>query len=103
LGLIPAAGLRCRLPSSHHPQKPTLLLLDDVPGTVGGALAQLHALMPGIPVEAKLHEGGTVFWSFSTLLNDASASQAAAAAARQAPSKQPLQQQQQQQQQPPMR
>lgn len=60
-------------------QKPTLLLIDDLPGVVGAALNKLHALMPGIPVEAKLHEGGTVFWSFSSLLQDNSSSSRRAA------------------------
>lgn len=60
-------------------QKPTLLLLDDLPGVVGAALAKLHALMPGIPVESKLHEGGTVFWSFSSLIQDKAARRAGSA------------------------
>eukprot|EP00775_Hariotina_reticulata_P014596 gene14596-14727_t len=42
-------------------QKPTLLMLDDIPAVLGPALNKLHMLMPGIPVEKKLHEGGTVF------------------------------------------
>ena len=60
-------------------QKPTLLLIDDLPGVVGVALNKLHMLMPGIPVEAKLHEGGTVFWSFASLIQDASSNKAAQA------------------------
>jgi hypothetical protein len=60
-------------------QKPTLLLIDDLPGVVGLALNKLHMLMPGIPVEAKLHEGGTVFWSFASLIQDASSNKAAQA------------------------
>lgn len=51
-------------------QKPTLVLLDDIPGTLEPALKKLRALMPGIPVERKLHEGGTVWWSFTSLLNN---------------------------------
>lgn len=65
-------------------QKPTLLLLDDIPGTLGPALNKLHALMPGIPVDKKLHEGGTVFWSFVSLL-EASSRQAASASAEATP------------------
>lgn len=61
-------------------QKPTLLLVDDLPGVVGAALNKLHALMPGIPVQSKLHEGGTVFWSFSSLIQDTASSRAAQAA-----------------------
>lgn len=61
-------------------QKPTLLLVDDLPGVVGAALNKLHALMPGIPVESKLHEGGTVFRSFSSLIQDTASSRAAQAA-----------------------
>lgn len=57
-----------------------MLLIDDLPGVVGAALNKLHALMPGIPVESKLHEGGTVFWSFSSLIQDTSSSKAAARA-----------------------
>lgn len=49
-------------------QKPSLLLHPDLPSALRPALAQLHALMPGIPIEAKLHEGGTVFWSLVSLL-----------------------------------
>jgi hypothetical protein len=60
-------------------QKPTLLLIDDLPGVVGLALKKLHALMPGIPVESKLHEGGTVFWSFSSLIQDTCSNRAAQA------------------------
>eukprot|EP00878_Enallax_costatus_P012585 GHUV01013143.1.p1 GENE.GHUV01013143.1~~GHUV01013143.1.p1 ORF type:complete len:226 (+),score=72.97 GHUV01013143.1:300-977(+) len=60
-------------------QKPTLLLLPDIPAVLVPALNKLHALMPGIPVEKKLHEGGTVFWSFVSLL-EASSSNAAAEA-----------------------
>jgi hypothetical protein len=63
-------------------QKPTLLLIDDLPGVVGLALNKLHALMPGIPVESKLHEGGTVFWSFSSLIQDTSSNRAAQAHAQ---------------------
>jgi hypothetical protein len=58
-------------------QKLTLLLLPDIAAVVTPALNKLHALMPGIPVEKKLHEGGTVFWSFVSLL-EASSSKAAA-------------------------
>lgn len=47
---------------------PSLLLLDDLDATVGHAIRQLRALMPGIPVESKLHLGGTVYWSFFGLL-----------------------------------
>lgn len=47
---------------------PSLLLFDDLDATVGHAIRQLRALMPGIPVESKLHHGGTVFWSFFGLL-----------------------------------
>ncbi len=43
-------------------------LLQDLEGRIRGALRKLHALMPGIPVEARLHEGGTVWWSFVSLL-----------------------------------
>jgi hypothetical protein len=57
-----------------------LLLIRDLPAVVGTALAKLHALMPGIPVEGKLHEGGTVFWSFASLLPQDSSGFAAAAA-----------------------
>jgi hypothetical protein len=53
-------------------QKPTLLMLDDIPAVLGPALNKLHMLMPGIPVEKKLHEGGTVFWSFASLLDSSS-------------------------------
>jgi hypothetical protein len=60
-------------------QKPTLLLIDDLPDVVGAALNKLHALMPGIPVESKLHEGGTVFWSFSSLIQDTASSRPAQA------------------------
>lgn len=64
-------------------QKPTLLLLPDIPAVLTPALNKLHALMPGIPVEKKLHEGGTVFWSFVSLL-EASSSRAAAAGSSEA-------------------
>ncbi len=43
-------------------QKPRLLLISDMEGVLRPALAKLHALMPGIDVEARLHEGGSVFW-----------------------------------------
>jgi hypothetical protein len=42
--------------------------LQDLPSTLGAALSKLRALMPGIPVEARLHEGSTVWWSFVSLL-----------------------------------
>lgn len=48
--------------------KPSLLLIDDIPQVMGSALQKLKALMPGIPVEDKLHQGGTVWWSFVSLL-----------------------------------
>ena len=49
-------------------QKPNLLLMRDLRGSLEPALKKLRALMPGIPVERKLHEGGTVWWSFASLL-----------------------------------
>eukprot|EP00879_Flechtneria_rotunda_P006411 GHRR01006736.1.p1 GENE.GHRR01006736.1~~GHRR01006736.1.p1 ORF type:complete len:221 (+),score=62.08 GHRR01006736.1:151-813(+) len=64
-------------------QKPALLLIDDIPGALTPVLNKLHALMPGIPIEKKLHEGGTVFWSFSDLLNANSLGQTAAARQKQ--------------------
>lgn len=62
-GLLPGANL----PEMLRLQ-PSLLLLEDPDVTVGRALRQLHALMPGIPVESKLHEGGSVWWSFIGLI-----------------------------------
>jgi hypothetical protein len=50
-------------------QKPSLLLMADLKGSLVPALNKLRALMPGIPVERKLHEGGTVWWSFASLLD----------------------------------
>jgi hypothetical protein len=71
------------LPGANVPellyQRPSLLLLPDIPAVVGPALAQMTALMPGIPLTRKLHEG-SAFWSFASLL-DARATAAAAAAA----------------------
>lgn len=61
-------------------QKPTLLLLPDISVVLVPALNKLHALMPGIPVEKKLHEGGTVFWSFVSLLDGSSRAAAEAGA-----------------------
>lgn len=51
-------------------QKPNLLLMRDLRGSLEPALKKLRALMPGIPVERKLHEGGTVWWSFASLLEN---------------------------------
>ena len=61
--LLPGCNLPALLMLS-----PSLLLLDDLDATVGHAIRQLRALMPGIPVESKLHHGGTVYWSFFGLL-----------------------------------
>ncbi|KAF8057865.1 hypothetical protein HT031_005811 [Scenedesmus sp. PABB004] len=67
-------GLKLALPASNLGellfQRPSLLLLDDAPAAVSAALARLTPLMPGIPVAAKLHEGGTVFWSFVSVLSE---------------------------------
>lgn len=49
-------------------QKPSILLIRDIPGVLGGALQKLKALMPGIPVEDKLHHFGNAWWSFVSLI-----------------------------------
>ena len=35
---------------------------------VDHAIRQMRALMPGTSAEAKLHEGGTAYWTFVELL-----------------------------------
>lgn len=57
-------------------QKPGFLLMEDLEGTLRPALKKLRALMPGIPIEKKLHEGGTVWWSFSSLLGNSTSGEA---------------------------
>ncbi len=59
-------------------QRPSLLLLsrESAAAAIKPAILKLEALMPGIPIQRKLHEGGTVFWSFASLLPDASAEKA---------------------------
>lgn len=52
--------------------RPSLLLLGPAPvvsRVAREAAAQIGALMPGIPWQGKLAEGGTVYWSFSSVLD----------------------------------
>jgi hypothetical protein len=64
--------LKLLMPEANIPellyQKPSLLLLQDIPGTITPALAKLAAIMPGIPVVKKLHEGTNAFCNFCSLL-----------------------------------
>jgi hypothetical protein len=64
--------LKLLMPAANIPellyQKPSLLLLQDIPGTITPALAKLAAIMPGIPVVRKLHEGTNAFCNFCSLL-----------------------------------
>eukprot|EP00882_Tetradesmus_deserticola_P005714 GHRQ01006016.1.p1 GENE.GHRQ01006016.1~~GHRQ01006016.1.p1 ORF type:complete len:242 (+),score=108.98 GHRQ01006016.1:196-921(+) len=64
--------LKLLMPEANVPellyQKPSLLLLQDIPGTISPALAKLTAIMPGIPVVRKLHEGTNAFCNFCSLL-----------------------------------
>lgn len=71
-----ALALKLALPSADVgalvSMRPALLLLGPAPvvqRVVGGAADQISALMPGIPWQRKLSEGGTVYWSFSSLLD----------------------------------
>lgn len=61
-------ALKRLLPGANLPEmlrlQPSLLLLEDPDSTVGAAMRQLRALMPGVPVESKLHKGGSLWWSF---------------------------------------
>ncbi|WIA35854.1 hypothetical protein OEZ86_004239 [Tetradesmus obliquus] len=65
--------LKLLMPEANIPellyQKPSLLLLPDMAGTIRPALAKLAAIMPGIPVVKKLHEGTNAFCNFCSLLD----------------------------------
>jgi hypothetical protein len=81
-----ALALKVALPAADVgalvSMRPSLLLLGPAPvvvKVVRQAAEQITALMPGIPWQRKLAEGGTVYWSFASVL-DGSAGQAAAAA-----------------------
>mmetsp|Transcript_11491 Transcript_11491/g.29352 ORF Transcript_11491/g.29352 Transcript_11491/m.29352 type:complete len:201 (-) Transcript_11491:489-1091(-) len=64
--------LKSLLPRANLPEllklRPSLLLLRDMEAKIGHAIKQMHALMPGTDVEAKLHLMGTQYWTFVELL-----------------------------------
>lgn len=47
---------------------PLLFAPQDMEAKIGHAIKQMHALMPGTDVEAKLHLMGTQYWTFVELL-----------------------------------
>jgi hypothetical protein len=110
-----ALALKVALPAADVgalvSMRPALLLLArDAPGlrrAVSAAAKQVTALMPGIPWQRKLAEGGGAYWSFMSVLDEgiggvraAEAAEAEAAAEARAEQQQQQQQGQQPLQQP---
>jgi len=80
--------------------RPSLLLLGPaaaVSRVVGAAERQVSALMPGIPWQRKLAEGGTVYWSFSSVLDGSGAAERARVVAAAAEVEEEEEEQQEQQ------
>mmetsp|Transcript_17216 Transcript_17216/g.41079 ORF Transcript_17216/g.41079 Transcript_17216/m.41079 type:complete len:121 (-) Transcript_17216:2281-2643(-) len=63
------------LPSANIPEllylRPSLLFSKEE--DLAHAIRKMQALMPGTSPEAKLHQGGTAFWTFVELLGTSSA------------------------------